>query len=326
MSSVDFRHIAVKGKAPRPERLFRAAVSAFCALIRPGRRDVVQLEELTLPLFAAQSRESRRFAAAVLSEAAHSSNALIRLLCDESVDIAAPLLIRSPALSDIDLISLIGRHGLPHARAIARRQNLNPAIAALIRALERKADISEGPTKEEHPMVQEEPVSLPAAAQTGVAAARMRDRLRGFMMPEQRVAAPSHAADEARAKLFARLKMTALTGNISFFQTALSDALDIEFAVAQEITAGSGYAGLLAALKMLDLSEEQSFMLTVAAFPAHFAHAEAVRLFSERYQSMQHEAAVDLVRGWQMEAATRRLLDRRRNDGAEAKAAARLTA
>ena len=37
--------------------------------------------------------------------------ALVRRLADESVDIAAPLLIRSKVLSDVDLIALIGRHG-----------------------------------------------------------------------------------------------------------------------------------------------------------------------------------------------------------------------
>ena len=36
------------GKA---ERLFRAAVTAFCSLTRPSRREIAQLEDLTLPLY-----------------------------------------------------------------------------------------------------------------------------------------------------------------------------------------------------------------------------------------------------------------------------------
>ena len=56
----------------------------------------------------------------------------MRRLADEPVDIAAPLLLRSNALTDIDLIALIGRHGIGHARVIARRPDLNPTIAQLV--------------------------------------------------------------------------------------------------------------------------------------------------------------------------------------------------
>jgi len=137
VSSSDFRQIAIRTESGKAERLFRAAVSAFCSLTRPSRREIGQLEDLTLPLFDDVSVESRRYVAAALSECEYAPAALVRRLCEEPVDIAAPLLIRSRAVSDIDLIALIGRHGLPHARAIARRKDLNPTIADLIRALER---------------------------------------------------------------------------------------------------------------------------------------------------------------------------------------------
>ncbi len=126
----------MRTEAGKAERLFRAAVSAFCSLTRPSRREIAQLEDLTLPLFDDVSVESRRYVAAALSECEYAPAALIRRLCEEPVDVAAPLLIRSPALSDVDLIALIGRHGLPHARAIARRRDLNPTIADLIRELQ----------------------------------------------------------------------------------------------------------------------------------------------------------------------------------------------
>ena len=138
MSSSDFRQITIKSEAQKAERLFRAAVSAFCSLTRPSRREIAQLEDLALPLFEFVSVESKRYVAAALSECPYPPAALVRRLCDESVDIAAPLLIRSTALSDIDLIALIGRHGFGHARAIGRRRSLNPTIARLVAALENK--------------------------------------------------------------------------------------------------------------------------------------------------------------------------------------------
>ena len=46
MSSSDFRQIAISGETERADRLFRAAVSAFCSLTRPSRREIEQLERL----------------------------------------------------------------------------------------------------------------------------------------------------------------------------------------------------------------------------------------------------------------------------------------
>ena len=48
MSSSDFRQIAVRADHGKAERLFRAAVTAFCSLTRPSRREIAQLEDLTL--------------------------------------------------------------------------------------------------------------------------------------------------------------------------------------------------------------------------------------------------------------------------------------
>lgn len=309
----------------KSERLFRAAVSAFCALTRPSRRELVQFEELTLQLFDAQSKDSKRFAAAALSDAAQSSNALIHRLCDESVEVCAPLLIRCKALSDIDLIALIGRHGLPHARAIARRDHLHSTIAALIRALEAQQTPA-SQENEEPPMlrenrtqrptlelVQSSGAEAPAAnpgqpVESGVAAERMRDRLRGFMVPAAQLPGPAQAETGHREKIFARLKMTALTGNPAFFQTALADALDIEFSIARDIATSGGYTSLIAALKSFGLNDEQAFLITSAIYPTFFSHAESVRLFVERYQLLHREAALEMLRGWRAETAARHFL------------------
>jgi hypothetical protein len=139
VSGSDFRQITLGGDAPKRERLFRAAVSAFCSLTRPSRRDISQLEDLTLPLFDGVSPESRRYVAAALSECRYPPPNLVKRLCDEPLEVAAPLLIRSTALADIDLLALIGRHGAGHARAIGRRPRLNPTIADLVAVIERKS-------------------------------------------------------------------------------------------------------------------------------------------------------------------------------------------
>ncbi|MGX5804558.1 hypothetical protein ACWGS9_25400 [Bradyrhizobium sp. Arg314] len=305
MSSSDFRQIAIRTEAGKAERLFRAAVSAFCSLTRPSRREIAQLEDLTLPLFDEVSVESRRYVAAALSECEYAPTALVRRLAEEPVEIAAPLLTRSNALRDIDLIALIGRHGLPHARAIARRKELNTTIADLIRALERPTLVKTRPPETVTRLAPKpEPVAKAdtGRAAPGEAAENARRRLRSMMRP---------AGDGAGVNTFlgqpayVKLRETALTGNAAFFQTALADALEIDFATARSVTGQSSYAALLAALRALDLSEDRAFLIAVAVYPGEFPHPQAIRLFLDRYRLLHREAALDKVRAWKTETLSR---------------------
>lgn len=310
VSSSDFRHIAARTEAGKAERLFRAAISAFCCLPRPSRREIAQIEDLTLPLFDSVSSEGLRFAAAALCECAYPPAALVRRLCEAPVDVAAPLLVRSLALTDIDLIALIGRHGLPHARAIARRRDLNPTIADLIHALERPTLVKTAPLPTEAPAVE---VAAPAKAgqkSRGQAAEETRHRLRSIMLADK-AAAEGSLNPSARSGIYAKLRETALTGNAVFFQTALADALDIDFATVRARMSVPDYSALLTALRALDIGEDRAFLIAVAIFPSHFPHPQAIRLFLDRYRLQHREAAAEQVREWKAEAASQAIIEAR---------------
>ncbi|MDW6021074.1 hypothetical protein SAZ10_04780 [Mesorhizobium sp. BAC0120] len=292
--------------------MFRAAVTAFASLTRPSRNEIAQLEDLVLPLYDHVSVEARRFVAAVLSEMENPPAALVRRLADEKVDIAAPVLLRSNALADVDLIALIGRHGLGHARVIGKRPDLNPTIAQLIKALSRSekrvalvetATEPDGQMKPAASARSAAPETQSLTRKPGAAAEEVRVKLRAMMRP----AAP--AADEwprisltPPPGLYAKLRDTALTGVRELFQTALADALGIDFPQARSITARSNFAELLGALKFLELAEEQALLVAAAVHPQQFGHAEAIRLFLERYRLIHREAAADKVRGWKAAA------------------------
>lgn len=290
-------------------------MTAFSSLTRPSRNEIAQLEDLALPLYDGVSVDARRFVAAVLSEVEHPPAALVRRLADESVDIAAPVLLRSRALSDVDLIALIGRHGLSHARVIAKRPNLNPTIALLIRMLlgKERRKASDDATRPDSDKPQDR-IMKPALAvtneaietappiadrrQAGAAAEDVRAKLRAMMQPAaQQPPARLRIDPETgpRPGVYAKLRDTALTGVSAFFETALADTLGIDFRQAQSIRDGSG---LLEALKFLELPEEQAFLVVAALYPAQFGHAEAIRLFLGRYRLIHREAAADRVRGW----------------------------
>ena len=238
-------------------------------------------------------------------------------LCEQPVDGAAPLLIRSPALNDIDLLAVISRHGLPHARAIARRKDLNPAIANLIRVLDRPARMEEAPSppsghadaeihqeKQTPAMADTELPPTPTDLPTLTNAEAVRGRLRSMMLPAGDLAPRSAIPEEERVPRtapYGRLRATALTGNAAFFQTALADALGIGFRQAKAIAGSSTYAELILALRALDIDTEGALLLVLATYPSMFGHAESVRLFVDRYELCHREKARDRLRGWRAE-------------------------
>ncbi|KQZ94185.1 hypothetical protein ASD64_04760 [Mesorhizobium sp. Root157] len=293
MSFTDFRQIAARTETGKAERLFRAAISAFCSLTRPSRRELVQLDDLTLPLFDDVSAEGLRFAAAALSECELAPAGLVKRLSEAAISVAAPLLSRSRALSDVDLISLIGRHGLPHARAIARRKNLHPAIGSLIRALERQTKTGGSARIRPTPSVDLRVVAdQPAAAPTpGLAEEAARERLREIM----RARAPIIPTN---TDTYARLRDTALSGNPALFQTALADALSIDFATARAMTGPSDYSSLLVGLRMLDMAEAEAFLIASTVWPGLRALPQPVRVFLDRYQNLDREEAARKLAMW----------------------------
>ena len=289
VTAADFRHIALEKGERDPERVFRAAVSAFCTLSRPTRNEVIQLDDLALGLFASVSAETRRFAATALCECDPAPPGLVKRLSEEPVETAAPLLVRSRALSDVDLITLIARHGLPHARAIARRDGLNPVVAALIRALLARAE------------------SEAAVPEPGNHAAleAVRNQLRGLMRLE--APAPIPAEEEPRDLLpvdpYPALREAALSGEMRRFAAALASALGIAPARARSLVSGVTYSDLMMGLKALALSPEQAFVLTAAAYPAQVIHPAAIRLFHVRYTALADESACEKVEAWRREDA-----------------------
>jgi uncharacterized protein (DUF2336 family) len=264
---------------------------------------VEQLEELALSLFEMVSEDARRFVAAALSESPYAPHALALRLANEPVDVAAPLLVRSTALCDVDLIMLISRHGAAHARAIARR----PGLPARIRHL---ADNCLAASKEKPEMplpAENRHFPAPRGEEPVQTAEEIRRKLQAMMRPAGNAARFENRSgkifdESAGFRHYERLRATALTGVPAFFQTALADALDIEFGRARSLTETGSYYYLMVALKALGLEEAQAFLLTAAVFPSHFAHPETIRLFLERYGQLHRDAAIEKVGYWKVDS------------------------
>ncbi|MCR4265336.1 hypothetical protein [Nitratireductor sp. ZSWI3] len=292
MSSAIFRQLASGGEEHRPDRLFRAAVSAFTSLTRPTRREIAQLDDLALPLFPLVPVETRRYAAAVLCECASPPPGLLRRLCDEPVEVCAPLLVRSNALSDVDLIDLIARHGLPHARVIGRRAVLHPAIAALIRALATQENDRGGTA------------ARPAFRRSTGLEDGVRDRLRLMMRaanaPGEAGASqasrpvPQYLADDRNAAL----RHTALSGTAADFEAELARRLGIPLARARHISTYATCSKLMIALRALMIEDAEAFLLTATRYPEQLLNRNAIRRFVERYRSIAPETVREHLERW----------------------------
>lgn len=221
------------------------------------------------------SDDCLRFVAAALSDLPHAPPALVRRLADQPVDISAPLLMRSPVLTGVDLVALIGRHGLPHARAIAARASLDERIARLIRSI--------GALDESAPDKAEE----------------TRSRLRAMMRPAGEASdRPVRLRWERAPDLYGKLRSTVLAGVPALFHTALADALAVPLPRARAIAESEDPADLLVALRSLALSEEQAFLLAHSLRPQDFCHPHATARFLEAFRIIRPDDAAEKVARW----------------------------
>ncbi len=78
------------------------------------------------------SAQTRRDLAERIADAPHAPHGIVLMLAGEDIDVAEPLLRRSPALRDGDLVSIITDRGAFHAHAIARRRSLSPAVTTAL--------------------------------------------------------------------------------------------------------------------------------------------------------------------------------------------------
>lgn len=292
------------GSLRKSDRLFRAAVSGYCSLTRPNARDAAQLDDLTLPLLPLVTDETKRFAAAALSESMPAPPALLRRLADCPVSISAPLLLRSHALADIDLIGLIGRNGIAHARAIARRPRLNPNIAALINALGIAAEAEAGdmvPAATQPPAAPASIREAHPARPRGAAEEETREQLRAMMAPAAPAApkTPLAPPDWVTAHAaYPRMVTTGLTGVAALFHTAIADAFDMSFEGARRMAEIEQGERLAIALKAAGLTTAEAFLVAALAFPPRFGSTAAIRAFVEAYRALDIDRARRELCAW----------------------------
>ena len=224
----------------RLDLVLMATVTNFEGLARPSNHDLRQFAELFAPLFRQAGPDTRRMAVAALSRCPVVPAALVGLIAEQPIDVAAPFLVNSAALDEAALAQIIARGDRQAARAIARRKALSPRTVADLAATGDSAVMRSLKVRQ----------LLPAAATDEEERARLareetlRQRLRALARRQPRAeAAPKGEAGPkgetvppgARRAGARRLIGFAESREPLYFATALADLIDCSFRFAERI-------------------------------------------------------------------------------------------
>lgn len=306
MKHSEFRALETNSSTDRIDAVLTGAVTAFCSLTRPLRLDRAQLEDLAMPLLACASARAKRHAAAALSEHPSAPKALVLALAQEAIEIAAPLLLRSPVLKGPDLVALVHRCGPEHARAIAGRRSHPAELAGLLgslsdpavnRALSRGASDTAGAVAHDWTSLSEPGSGVGRLEE-------VRAELRQIMRERAEAAPPAKLGP-------AGLIREALNDNGPLFQTALADALGISFRRAGQIIAERPGSELFCAFSALGLSVAEAYFAIGLIYGVAETSREDLKAFALSYTAIDAETARATVRRWKAQEISDQLRHRR---------------
>ncbi|MEM9277756.1 MAG: hypothetical protein AAGA76_04220 [Pseudomonadota bacterium] len=99
-------------------------VEQFTLLKRASTDEISRLKELFYGLFCHADKKQKRRISIALSRNVYTPRSILIFLGLEKIDIASPVLLFSPVLSEKDLRNIIEKRSFEHARVVARRDNI----------------------------------------------------------------------------------------------------------------------------------------------------------------------------------------------------------
>lgn len=299
----------------KTDDLLAACVAGFASLTRPGRYESQQLDDLAMPLLETATPRARRQVSASLAQHDVAPRRLVLALANDSIEVAAPLLLRSPVLTTTDLINIIAERGLSHAHIIARRQPIDPLLVPL---LENFNDPIIEQSLNSEPLIA--PINLdhivrkPDIQSVSSKSSPRVDKVETLLI-SQPVPAPVNAAQTltdhdinamplyamARPTLAEHLIENALFIDDSSFLAALAEALDVSYLRAQTIAGTWPNSQLPIALKALGLSAQDTYLILTAVLGTIHGDREQLREFVHIYRSISTEQAMSALRRWRAE-------------------------
>jgi uncharacterized protein (DUF2336 family) len=132
---VDFETLERLAREPSPERrgeLVRGLAAAFFAAPQRSANEIALFDEIMDEVLSEVEPMARRELAECMADlTAPPQRTLVRLASD-AIEVAEPVLSRSPALNDEHLEPIARTHGQNHLLAIARRQALSQRLTDIL--------------------------------------------------------------------------------------------------------------------------------------------------------------------------------------------------
>lgn len=125
--------MAVSNQQSRDAALLRATTELFVLEANHDADAIRRFEELATHFLARVPAADRAFVAERLSRCADAPASVLRLLGKDVPEVASPVLKRSPALGEFDLLTIIAATGTPHHRLIATRSDLSALVVGALR-------------------------------------------------------------------------------------------------------------------------------------------------------------------------------------------------
>lgn len=250
-----------------------AAVSAFCALQRPARQDRAQIDLLIRPQLQHLGRAALQRISAQLSSSAHAPVQLLHAIAALPVAISAPLILRSPLLTDDFLDDLAERMGEDHRKVVLKRAG------------------------------RREPADLTTQA--------LRDKLSQLKQAEQGEKAPTEEWETLVSAVCIGhdvppsgtddLVALALSSNPAFLQTRICDLLDLPFAMVAAAMADPEGGETTALLRAAGVSPAEGLLVALSAARLNLSDTPRMQRLRKRFFALSVENAREMVAGWQRE-------------------------
>ncbi|HWJ72090.1 MAG TPA: DUF2336 domain-containing protein [Kaistia sp.] len=128
--------MAVSNQQSRDAALLRATTELFVLEATHDPDEIRRFEELATHFLPRVSAADRAFVAERLSRSQDAPSAILRQLGKDLLEIASPILKRSPALGEFDFLTIMASTGHGHHRLIATRADLSPLVVAALRLTE----------------------------------------------------------------------------------------------------------------------------------------------------------------------------------------------
>lgn len=131
-----FRDLENVSEDQRKSAILLALVARIDELQEPNPMEAKKVSELFIPLFEIVPLDIKRQVASALSRCTFVPTRVTECICMQSLEISAPFLSHSPAVTNPILCYVIAKKSEYHARIIAKRNDLHRSVVRSLEALD----------------------------------------------------------------------------------------------------------------------------------------------------------------------------------------------